>query len=147
MSILIENNKLRAFISKGPEQDIEVYSQAIHAFIDFYLCRDPFLPINPDQAGNIYFLKWIEKCLKWEPSEKSEVPGRIICEIPKQDISLLESFISSIDNAFQDVFSYGSENGLDKYLIDKVYFLNLLRMALSPNLNDIQDQVRKTMLN
>ncbi|WP_157231721.1 hypothetical protein [Cecembia lonarensis] len=147
MAILIENNKLRAVIQNGPKSDLQVYSEAIHSVIDFYLCKEPFAPIQQGQAGNIYFLKWLDKCLSWEPPKDSKTLGKVVCIIPKNDVCLLESFIQSLDLSSQDILHHGSYHGINQTLCDRLFFINVLRNSLSPNLDEIRNELRKTVVN
>lgn len=137
MAILIENNKLKGFIQNGPENDLKVFSKSIHAVLDFYLCKAPYTPISQDQAGIIYFLKWLDKTLTWEPSQNSRMPGKIVCIIPKNDIQLLEFIIESLDSGAKDILKYGAECGLSKEMMDSLNFLNIIRSALSLDLRQL----------
>jgi len=103
MSILNQNSKLTALICLGTQDDLNTYSKSIHKAIDFYLCRDPFRPINQKEAGNIYFLKWLDKCLAFELSEGKKHRGKIICKLPVDDFSLFEAFIDSLESVMEDL--------------------------------------------
>jgi len=139
MSIKIQNSKLTAFISKGTEEDLQQYSKAIHVAINLYLCRNPYLPINQDQAGNIYFLKWLDKCLIIEPSKEPGRTGQIICSIPNNDVCLLEAFIQSIDNFFKDFIKMEDKGG--PALAENLYRLYMIREAISPDLKEIRQSI------
>jgi hypothetical protein len=143
MSISTENSKLTAFISKGTEEDLQQYSKAIHSAINLYLCREPFLPINQDQAGNIYFLKWLDKCLIIEPSKEPGKTGQIICSIPNNDVCLLEAFIQSIDNVVKDFIMMMMNEKVGITVADNLARLYLIREALSPDFSEI----RKSIIN
>lgn len=147
MSILIKKSKLKAFLVKGSEEDIKIFSEAIESAINFYLAKETFTPINQDQAGNIYFLKRFGKSLQLEKPNNSKSLGEVVAYIPFNDLSLLYSFQKAFDNTLQDLLNHGAEHTLSKQLSEAAYFISLMRQAISPSLEEIGNDLRKSIFN
>lgn len=134
MSILIENNKLVAIIENGERIDFRRFTEAINSAINFYLCRSPYRPITEHQAGYIYFLKVMGEHLRWKTSLQSENDqGRIICEIPRNDLHLLQIFTESIDGFINDILDSESQEDLGIIWSDVLCALTSLRKAFNPS--------------
>ena len=141
MANLIQNNKLRACITNAPKEELAIYVSSIDSIIDFYLCKDPYEPINQSQAGVIYFLKWLKKSLVWEPVGRSRSKGNIICHVAKNDICLLESFIESLEQATEDINHYGTLYSLNPTLKENLSFIEYFRSCLIPSLDQVREQI------
>lgn len=133
MSITLQKNKLVAVITTGSKEDVSVFSEAIQQGINFYLCKHPFQPINQEQAGNIYFLRWLDKLLAFEPAKASDMPGAIICAFPENDTCLVSCISDSLDSTLADLLHHGANHTLDQNLSEASFFLSKIRKAFSPN--------------
>lgn len=134
MVISNQKNKLTTVITAGTKEDVSVFLESIQRGIDFYLCRHPYQPINQEQAGNIYFLKCLDKLLSYEPSKESKTLGSIICTIPNNDQCLVTCITDSLDNTLSDLLNHGAEHTLDRHLSEASFFLSKIRKAFSPGL-------------
>jgi hypothetical protein len=147
MAISIQNNKLKITLCKGTAQDLVSYSLALHSAIDFYLCGSPFYPINQKQAGNIYFLKCLDKYLQFEKEANSDKTGNLFLTINRDDLYILECFSESIDWAVQDILKTATPERLQKAFINQINSLLILRALLTPSLQDLLKITPKILAN
>lgn len=130
-----DNTKTVTVIENAYSADLEKVTRAINSSIDFYLCRDPFIPINSIQAGNIYFLRKLLKCLSWESSRLylKKDKGRILCTIPDNDYGLVIAFYDSLESTIWDIgLSPGHRE--DKAMKKMVSVLSLLKSPFKEDL-------------
>lgn len=126
-----QKSKLTAVVTRGSQEDLKVFTEAIETAIDFFLCQDNFKPIVQEQAEAIYFLKWLKKCLTVEEPKKGLDLRNVVIQIPENDPNLWQAFQDSLDKVFQEFFVHGSEHTLSKELSDAGFFLVLLRKSLT----------------
>ncbi len=147
MSITLQKNKLSAVVFKGNSEDLQIFSESIERGINYYLCQPNFSPIMREQAESIYFLKWLNKCICLESVDLKGNWGNIVVNVPKQDLSLVQSFQDALDRVLMDLLNSGSEQGLSIELSEACYFLTLVRKALTPSLSAITKDIRNSLFN
>jgi len=128
------NPKGRVEIKKGTEQDLMVYRKSIISAIDFYLCRTPFITINADKAGNIFFLQKLLDNIQFVFEQVGDL-GNIVCSVPNYDMELLQIWVETIDSTIQDILAHGLETNNSRNYIQMTHFLNELRRALAPSIH------------
>jgi|SRR5690606_8746741 len=137
MRNLIDNPKAITIIENVCVVELEKVKGAINAAIDFYLCRDPFIPINATQAGNIYFLRKLLDSLRWESSRLylTKNKGAVFCHIPDNDQGWVTALHDSLEATIDDVsdsFDYFE----DPVLHNRTSLLRVLMVSLNKNLKD-----------
>lgn len=128
------NPKGRVYIKNGTEEDLQVFRESISSAIDFYLCRTPFVPINADMAGNIFFLQKLVDNIQFVFEQIGDM-GNVVCGVPNQDIQLLQIWVETIDSTIQDILAHGQQTDSSRNFIQTIHFLNGLRRALAPSIH------------